>query len=67
MAKAKTPQTAKAYAEWLYMAARANGDNVQLLNERQVSDCRVRAFVDGVNWQKRQAKKRRGSSARAES
>lgn len=57
MARKKTPQTAKAYAEYLYMAAKANGDSVQLLNDIQIVDCRVRAFVDGVNWQKRRAKR----------
>jgi len=62
----KKPLTAKAYAEYLYMAARADGDRVNLLNDKQVVDCRVRAFVDGVNWQKRQARKRRAPNGTAE-
>jgi hypothetical protein len=53
MAKKKTPQTAKAYAEYLFCLHEASGDHVNLLNDRQVIECRVRAFVDGVNWQKR--------------
>jgi hypothetical protein len=59
MAKKKTPQTAKAYAEGLYCLRDAHGDHVNLLNDWQIIDCRVRAFVDGVNWQKRRTAKRR--------
>lgn len=58
MAKKKKTMTAR-YAEYLYMAARANGDKVHALNELQIVDCRVRAFVDGVNWQKRRTRKQR--------
>jgi hypothetical protein len=58
MAKKKTKQpTSIAYAARLYMAGDCNGA-VITMTDHEIIDCRIRAFVDGVNWQKRQARKR---------
>jgi hypothetical protein len=46
------------YAKRQYMADRRNGA-VSTMDDHAIVDCRVRAFVDGVNWQKRQARKTR--------
>ena len=59
MANKQTPQTAEAYAKYLYMADRADGDKVTLMNGVQIIDCRVRAFMDGVSWAKRRAVRER--------
>lgn len=55
MAKKRTPQTAEAYAKYLYMAGK-EPDSCGTYRASAIIDCRVRAFVDGVNWQKRKAK-----------
>jgi hypothetical protein len=59
MGNFKVPQTAEAYAKYLYQASRCNGSYVGTMNDHAVVDCRVRAFIDGVNWQKRHVTKRR--------
>lgn len=56
MGKKIPPRTAKAYAEYLFMLKSCVGTPVSM-NDFAIVDCRVRAFVDGVNWQKRQARK----------
>lgn len=48
-----TPQTAKAYAEYLYMWNKCTGTYAGTFNDWAITDVRVRAFVDGVNWQRR--------------
>ena len=60
----RTPQAAKAYAEYLYMRSRCIGSHAGTFNDWAVVDMRVRAFVDGVNWQKRKERsaKNRGVS-----
>jgi hypothetical protein len=58
MSKRQRPQTAEAYAKYLYIAREANGDKVHLMNEVQIVDCRVRAFVDGARWARRHAARR---------
>jgi hypothetical protein len=57
MANKVVPQTAKAYAEYLYMHHKCVGTPVSM-NDFGVIECRVRAFIDGVNWQKRQARRK---------
>lgn len=57
---ASKKQTPTEYAKRLYMADRCNGA-MNVLTDRSIVDCRVRAFVDGVNWQKRQARKTKTS------
>jgi hypothetical protein len=58
MAKKKArPPTAIAYAARLYMAADCNGA-VTAMTDHDIINCRIRAFADGVSWQKRQARKR---------
>jgi hypothetical protein len=46
------------YAKTIYMADNCYGNTAQY-TDHAIVDCRVRAFVDGVNWQKRQARRRR--------
>lgn len=53
----RTPQTAEAYAKYLYQAARCDG-RISQLSDHAIIDSRVRAFVDGVNWQKRRARQK---------
>ena len=53
MVRKVTPQTAKAYAEYLYMLDKCIGAHAGTFNDWAVVDIRVRAFVDGVNWQRR--------------
>lgn len=57
MGKKRTPQTSELYAKHLYMANRANGDEVHLYNDVQIVDTRVRAFIDGVKWERRRMSK----------
>lgn len=54
----KRVSTATDYAKQLYMADRCNG-HVAAYSDHTIIDTRVRAFVDGVAWAKRQAYKRR--------
>ena len=56
MGKKVVPQTAEAYAKHLYMWSKCTGTYVGTMNDFAVIDCRVRAFIDGVNWQKRKAR-----------
>ena len=58
----KKPTTATAYAKQLYMAGACNGA-VSTMRDHDIIDTRVRAFVDGVAWAKRQAYKRRKRAA----
>jgi hypothetical protein len=61
VAKKKTkPPTAIAYAARLYMAGDCNGA-VSTMTDHDIVNCRIRAFVDGVNWAKRQARKKQRS------
>lgn len=55
-------QTPMERAKRLYMADRCNGA-VQPMTDHEVIAVRVNAFVDGVNWQKRQARRSAGKSA----
>lgn len=52
----KKKQTPMEYAKKLYMADRCNGAK-SVLDDHSIIGCRVMAFIDGVNWQKRQARK----------
>lgn len=62
----RVPQTAQAYAQHLYMASKCT-HALCSITDAEIINSRVRAFVDGVNWQKRQAaKKRRANNGRAE-
>lgn len=61
----RAPQNAKAYAEYLYMLPRCQ-NITRSMTDIEIVECRVRAFVDGVNWQKRQAKKAKQGSARGD-
>jgi hypothetical protein len=56
------PQTATAYAAQLYMASGCKGA-VSTMTDHDIINCRIRAFVDGVAWAKRQAYKRRKRAA----
>lgn len=58
----KKKQSPLAYARQLYMADQCKGA-VSTYRDYDIIDCRLRAFIDGVNWQKRQAraKKNRGA------
>ncbi len=51
----KRTQTPRQYAERLYMADKSTG-RAYTLRDCDVIECRVKAFIDGVNWQKRQAR-----------
>jgi len=53
--KKKTPMD---YAKDLYMASLCNGA-VQTMVDHDIINCRVRAFIDGVNWAKRRAVRER--------
>jgi hypothetical protein len=53
MAKKKRPRTAEAYAKYLYMAEKCTGAYCGTYNDHAIVDTRVRAFVDGVNWERR--------------
>lgn len=57
MARKRTPQAPIAYAEYLYMAKACNGA-VSTMADSDIINMRVRAFVDGVNWQKRRPRRR---------
>jgi hypothetical protein len=58
MGMPKKKQTPMEYAKRLYMAEACIG-RVEAYTDHRIIDCRVRAFVDGVNWQKRQARARK--------
>jgi hypothetical protein len=51
--KKKVPQTAQAYAEYLY------GVPADPSKQEPVQTVRVRAFMDGVSWAKRHMRKKR--------
>jgi hypothetical protein len=51
-----TPKTPEAYARYLYGMV-TDSTKVELMNETQIVDCRVRAFIDGVKWARRQFRK----------
>lgn len=55
----KRPETAEAYAKWLYCYEKTTDANTTLPAKVIVST-RVAAFVDGVHWERRRvrAKKR---------
>lgn len=48
------PQTAEAYAKYLYMEGKCTGRSAGEFNDRAIIDIRVKAFMDGVSWAKRQ-------------
>lgn len=52
MAKKQNP---RAYAEQLYGLARCIG-RAATYQDTEIIDCRVRAFMDGVRWQRYQHK-----------
>ena len=52
MGKKRTPQTAIQYAAYLYMADKCTG-GLRTLSDTDIIDSRVRAFMDGVNWERR--------------
>lgn len=54
----KKPITARAYAERLYMLDKSTG-KAELCQDTVIIHSRVNAFIDGVNWAKRQASKGR--------
>jgi hypothetical protein len=62
MAK-KKPQTARAYAMYLYDIAHTTEAPVTM-PARSVIDTRVRAFVDGVNWERRRVSVAKRRAAR---
>lgn len=45
---------AKASAEKLYMAANSTGRSAGEFDDYSIIDIRVRAFLDGADWQRRQ-------------
>lgn len=51
------PKTARAYASYLYMAGKNTGVIQAPMSDTATTEMRVSAFVDGVNWAKRQARK----------
>jgi hypothetical protein len=60
MGKKRTPQTAIQYAAYLYMADRCD-NKPRTLTDAAIIDSRIRAFMDGVKWERR---RKRTSTAR---
>jgi hypothetical protein len=48
----KKPRAPKEYAKQLYMADRCNGHTAPY-SDYTIIDTRIRAFLDGVNWERR--------------
>jgi hypothetical protein len=50
--------TARRHAEYIYLAKTCKGE-LSTMDDFAIIECRVRAFVDGANWVKRQLKRPR--------
>jgi hypothetical protein len=57
----KRPKTPEAYAAWLYdvnfIPSQTTQDMSDTFKNSEIRQIRVRAFVDGVRWQQRRARR----------
>lgn len=67
MAAKYVPQTAEAYARYRYMLDDCDGILQAQMSDTAIVHTRIRAFMDGVNWAKRQRRKRPAGEASAQS
>jgi hypothetical protein len=59
MGKKRTPQTPLQYAAYLYAAERCDG-SLRTLSDTDIINSRMRAFMDGVNWERRRRSRNTG-------